>query len=129
MALRAIKAGDEQRPQQKGHTFTAWGVTLIVTMALQAPLSTAGTALGSVGIGIIPKLILVLRYCLNFWQHTIHRPVSLVVVISLARTTITKDDWPFFFRFRLGIYKGMFLDRSWRTLGYFSGVGLHEGRT
>jgi hypothetical protein len=98
-------------------------------MALQAPLSTAGTALGSVGIGIVPKLILVLRYCLNFWQHTIHRPVSSVVVISFARTTITKDDWPIFFRFCFGIYKGMFLIRSWRTLGYFRGVGLYEGRT
>jgi hypothetical protein len=98
-------------------------------MALQALLSTVGTALGSVGIGIIPKLLLVLRYGLNSCQHTGHGPVSSVVVISLARTTITKDDRPIFFRFYFGIYKGMFLIRSWRTPGYFRWVGLKETRT
>jgi hypothetical protein len=98
-------------------------------MALQAPLPAAGTALGSVAIGIIPKLLLVLRYGLDFWQHTIHRLVSFVVVISFARTTITEDDWPIFFRFCFGIYKGMFLTRSWRTPGYFRWVGLKETET
>ena len=129
MALRTIKARYEQRPQRKGHSLTAWRVTLIVTMALHAILSAARAALRSVGIRKITKLLLVLRYCLNSWQHTLHRSVSLVVVILFAHTTITKDDRPFFLRFRLGIYKGMFLMRSWRTLGYFSGVGLREGRT
>jgi hypothetical protein len=98
-------------------------------MALQAPLPAAGTALGSVGVGIIPKLLLVLHYCLYFWQHTIHRPVSFVVVISFARTTITEYDWPIFFRFCCGIYKGMFLIRSWRTPGYFRSLGLKERKT
>ena len=81
-------------------------------MTVHTPLSTVRTALGSVAVGIIPKLLLVLRYCRNFWQHTIHRPVSFVVVISFARTTITENDWPIFFRFCFGRYKGMFLIRS-----------------
>ena len=98
-------------------------------MAVHACLSAVGTALGSGGIGIIPKLLLVLFKCLNSWQHTDHRPVSSVVAISLARTTITKDDWPIFFRFRLGIYKTMFLIRSWRTVVYFSALGLLKERT
>ncbi len=47
-----------------------------------------------------------------------------VVVISFARTTITKDDRPIFSCFCFGIYEGVFLDRSLRTTGYFSGLGL-----
>jgi hypothetical protein len=88
-----------------------------------------GTTLRPVAIGIISKVLSVLLYGLYSWQHTGHRPVSSVCVISLARTTIAKDDWPIFFRVRLGIYKRVFLRRPWRTLEYFSRVGLYEGRT
>ena len=33
------------------------------------------------------------------------------------------------FRFCFGIYKDMFLIRSWRTPGYFRSVGLKERKT
>ena len=60
VALWTIKARYEQRPQRKCHRFTPWRVALIVTMTVHAPLSAVGAALGSVAIGIIPKLLLVL---------------------------------------------------------------------
>ena len=81
-------------------------------MVVQACLSAVRTALGSVGIGIISKALLMLLYGLNSWQHTGHRPVSCVVAILFAQTTITKDDWPIFLRCCLGTNEGLFLDQS-----------------
>jgi len=60
VAPRAIRAGYEQRAQRKGHSFTPWRVTLIVTMAVHTPFSAVGAALGSLSIGITSKLLLVL---------------------------------------------------------------------
>jgi len=110
--MRAQETGNEQWLQREGQTLPARGIAFIVTMVVHARLSAPGTALGPVGIRIIPKPLLMLLYCLDSWQHTGHRPVSSVVAMLFTHATITKDDWPIFFRFCLGIYEGMFLDRS-----------------
>jgi hypothetical protein len=98
-------------------------------MAVQTPLPTMATALRAIGLRILPKPLLMLLPGHDCWQHTIHRLVSSVVAISVALTTITKDNRPIFLLLRLGIYWGKFRMESWRTVKYFNQLNLYEGMT
>ena len=85
-------------------------VAFVVAMMVKTRLAAMGTAFRPVGIRIVTDVLLVLLQGGALWQHARHRPVSFVVAISLACTTITEDGRPSFCRICFEIYMGMFLE-------------------